>query len=221
MYESNTGSKLMNLINRVGTVFMMNMMFLVGCIPLVTIGASFSGLYSSIRFMIRKEGWFSGYREGFKTGFVRNTIGTVFGLLVAYYALDNFVPALHMMADGVELPTAIAVLVAFGALLLVDLLLITVMIPVNLYIRTDYDRWLKNTFYVIGHAPLQSVVLAALTWFPIFQALTFPADFYLTAIAYVAIYYAFVSFAGTIMLKNTLIRLKKRETEAGTLLDED
>ena len=33
-------------------------------------------------------------------------------------------------------------------LLLAVLLVLAIMVPVNLYIRTDYDRWLKNIFYL-------------------------------------------------------------------------
>lgn len=221
MNYTNTGSKVLNFINRVGTAILMNLMFLIGCLPVVTIGASWSGLYSSIRFMIRGDGWFSGYKEGFKTGFVRNTIATIFGLLVGYYALDNVLAGAAMLADGVEVSTAAVVLAAFGVLLLAVLLFLTVMIPVNLYIRTDYDRWLKNTFYLISRAPLQCLIAIVLVWFPVYQVIFQTWDFIALAMVYVAAYFILAGFVITILLKKPLIRLLEREREAGTLLDEE
>ena len=103
---TNTGSKVLNLVNKIGTFILMNMMFLIGCLPIVTIGASWSGLYSAVRFTIRGEGWFAGYKEGFKTGLLRNCLATAFGLLVGYYALNNLLPAVLMLVEGVEVTTA-------------------------------------------------------------------------------------------------------------------
>lgn len=221
MNYTNTGSKVLNLVNKIGTFILMNMMFLIGCLPIVTIGASWSGLYSAVRFTIRGEGWFAGYKEGFKTGLLRNCLATTFGLLVGYYALNNLLPAVLMLVEGVEVTTATILVVAFGVLLLAVLLVLAIMVPVNLYIRTDYDRWLKNIFYLIGHAPIQCLVATALVWFPVYQMIFPTWDFIFFAIPYVAAYFVVVGWVNTMLLKTPLIRLKERETEAGTLLDED
>ena len=221
MNESKFGAKLLNLINKIGTFILMNMMFLIGCLPIVTIGASWSGLYSAVRFTIRGESWFAGYKEGFKTGLMRNLLATGFGLAVGYYALNNLLPAIAMVVDGVEVATAMVIIVAFGLLLLAVLLFLTIMVPVNLYIRTDYDRWLKNTFYLIGHAPLQCLVSAGLMWFPVYQMIFPTWDFIFFAIPYVAAYFIVVCWVNTMLLKTPLILLKDREREEGTLMDED
>lgn len=221
MNYTNTGSKVLNFVNKIGTAILMNMMFLIGCLPIVTIGASWSGLYSAIRFMIRGEGWFAGYKEGFKTGLLRNCLATTFGLLVGSYALNNLLPAIKMLVDGVETGTAAVIAVAFGLLLLAVILFLTVMVPVNLYIRTDYDRWLKNTFYLIGRAPLHCLVAAAVAWFPVYQMVFQTWDFIFLVIGYVAAYFVLAGLIFTILLKKPLIRLKEREREAGTLLDEE
>ena len=221
MNNTNTGAKILNFINKVGTAFLINLTFVVGCLPVVTIGASWSGLYSAIRYLIRGDGWFSGYKEGFKTGFLRNTLATAFGLLVGYYALDNILVAAAMLVDGAAVATATVIAVAFGVLLLAVLFILTIMVPVNLYIRTDYDRWLKNTFYLIFHAPLQCLVAVVLFWIPVFQLIFMPLDFMLLAVVYAAIYFVLGGFVNTILLKKPLIRLLEREREAGTLLDEE
>lgn len=218
---NSSGSKLMDLINRIGTGILINLMFLIGCIPIVTIGASWCGLYSAVRYMVRGDGWFSGYKEGFKTNFIRTTFATVFGLAVGYYALDNFLPSLAMLLDGVEVGYAWVLLVVFGGLLLTVLLFLTVMVPVNIYIRTDYDRWLKNTFYLIGHAPLQCLVATALVWFPVYQAVFASVGFYFLLVGYVAAYFILAGVACTVMLKKPLIQLLRRERKAGTLLVDD
>ena len=64
-------SKVMKIVNFAGTAVMLNMLFLLACIPVVTIGPAFSGLYSGVRYMIRGDGAIRGFRDGFKTNPLR------------------------------------------------------------------------------------------------------------------------------------------------------
>lgn len=219
--QGKTLSKIMNIVDKVGTVILMNLMFLVSCIPVVTIGAAWSGLYSSIRFTIRKEGWFAGFKEGFKTCFLRNTLGTVYGLLVAGFSLNNIIVGIEMLKDNAAMSMAITLLVVFGLLLLAALLFMTAMVPINLYIRTNYDRALKNTIYLIVHAPLQILGVTALICLPVFQFIFLLGDFIVFCMIFLAVYFTLCGYVATILLKNPLIRILQKERAAGNILEED
>lgn len=218
--QGKTLSKIMNIVDKVGTVILMNLMFLVSCIPVVTIGAAWSGLYSAIRYTIRQEGWFAGFKEGFKTCFLRNTLGTVYALLIGWFSLNNMIVAVEVLKDNVEVTMAITLLVAFGLLLLAALLFVTVMVPINLYIRTNYDRALKNTVYLIAHAPLQALGVTVLVWFPVFQFLFILGDFITFAMIFLVAYFTLCGYIATILLKKPLIRVLKRERAAGNILED-
>ncbi len=213
-------SKLMQLINKVGGVLLINLAFLVCCLPIVTIGPAWSGLYGAVRYMIRQEDWFDGFKMGFKKRFLRNLVGTVVGLLVSYYMLDNLLAAAAMLGDGVEVTMAVIMVVFAGVILLGALLFITVMVLVNMYIPTEMNQWLENTWYLIFHAPLQSLAAVVLVWFPVAQLVFFPSDVLVFAMVYVAAYFAMAGFAVTILLKKPLIRLLEREREAQRIIEE-
>ena len=72
--KQNWTEKLFNVITLAGTVILMNLMFLIACIPIVTIGPAWCGLMSSVRYNIRGESWFKGFKVGFCTRFWRSLI---------------------------------------------------------------------------------------------------------------------------------------------------
>ena len=72
--KQNWTDKLFNVITLAGTVILMNLMFLIACIPIVTIGPAWCGLMSSVRYNIRGESWFKGFKVGFCTRFWRSLI---------------------------------------------------------------------------------------------------------------------------------------------------
>lgn len=211
-----TVSKIMGYVNKAGIAVLMNLLFLVSCIPLVTIGAAWSGLYGAVRYTIRGESWFEGYKTGFKTKFLRNTLTWVIGVLVGYYVLDNVVVCVNLLLaplEGVAIGSVIGMLSFSGILLLLIALFLTGMIPVNLYIPTVNDRWLKNTWRMIFTSPLQILGAAVLMWLPVVLLLFFPGILFELLLVFIAIYFVMAIFLMTILLKNPLIRVLQRERE--------
>ena len=217
MNDDSILSKLMRLINKAGTVVLQNLVFLISCIPVVTIGAAWSGIYSCIRFQIRKDSWFEGFKTGFKTHFLRNTIAWLICLAVSYTALDMTLVLAGYLAEGgrEQLGSVIALLVGSGLVLLIALVYSTVMIPVSLYIPGDVNSWLKNTWDLIFHAPLQALGCTVLTWLPMVLLLFFTEIAGLLLIVFLAVYFVLTTLVMTILLKNPLIRIlqKVRQSE--------
>lgn len=210
--KENKMSKVMNVVNMIGSAILMNLMFLVSCLPIVTIGAAWSGLYSAVRFNIRGEGWFTGFKLGFKTRFWRNTLVWTGGLALIYGALDQVLNYASYVAHEPEnLVGGIIMLMLAGLFLLVALLFTTAMIPVNLYIPTELNRWLQNTWYLVFHAPLYVLGTAALIWAPIALVLFWPEIAIMLLVVFLAAYYALVAVAGTVLLKDGLVELLLRE----------
>ena len=56
-HEEPKESKIMKLVNLAGTAIMVNLLFLLACIPVVTIGQAFSALLTAIRYQIRGDRW--------------------------------------------------------------------------------------------------------------------------------------------------------------------
>ena len=205
-------SKIMNIVNMLGTGILMNLAFLVCCIPVVTIGHAWCGLYSSIRYNIKGEGWWEGFKEGLKTRPLRNILAWALGLMVGYFALNNFLFSVNTLVEGSpDLVSSIVTLVISGVFTLGAMVFTAVMIPVNLYIPTDAERWLRNTWFVILRAPLQALGVAALVWAPVMLALFATDIAYMLLIVFVASYFTLAGVGATIMLKMPLIQLLLRE----------
>lgn len=215
MKDNSFLSKLMGFINKAGTVVLQNLLFLACCIPVITIGAAWSGLYSTIRFQIRKDSWFDGFKEGFKTHFLWNTVAWVICLLSGYMALDNVLYYAEYLADGqtAQLGSVIFQLAGSGLFLLAVLLFVTAMIPVSLYIPGDVNDWLKNTWSLIFHAPLQVLGCAVLMWLPVGLALFLTQYLIPTALIFIAAYFVLAALVMTILLKDPLIRILNKSKQ--------
>ena len=80
--------KLHSILNKMGTMALMNAMYLIACIPIVTIGPAWNGLLTAIRYHVRGDKWFAGFKFGFKTRFWRSFLSFNIMLLPILY----FVP---------------------------------------------------------------------------------------------------------------------------------
>lgn len=207
-----SGSKIMNIINKVGNAIMLNLLFLISCVPVVTIGAAWSGLYSAVRFSIRGDSWFQGYKEGFKARFGRNTLIWLADLLLVYFTLDHFLLYLEYLVEGHGTePMAVVMTGISGVMLLAGLLFLAAFIPVNLYIPTEANQTVSNSWDMVLHAPLQVLGAAALMWLPVFLALFFTGIAFQTIMVFVAAYFVVAGVVMTMLLKDPLIRILQKQ----------
>lgn len=194
---------------------MLNLLFLVSCLPVVTMGSAWSGLYGAVRYMIRGDSWFEGYREGFKNHFFRNNIGMTFGIAVALYSLNNvWVGVNSLIADPtlVSAGTIIPLVIA-GLFMLVAMLVMAAMIPVSLYFYNDISGWLSNTWDMILHYPHLVLCMAVLMWAPPVVMLCMPNYGYLALVVFVAMYFTMAGVLNTALAKKPLLRILARERE--------
>lgn len=186
---------------------MVNALFLLCCIPIVTIGQAWCGLYSAIRYAIRGDGWFSGFKAGFKTRFLRGTVAWTLCLIVIAEMTINM---LAIIGESI-------VMIALNALfLLVAMMICGALIPVNVYIPSSVSQWLKNSVNLVVYAPLQMAGVAVMMWLPVALVVLFLRygffDPFFFIMVFLLIYFSFSTLIATILLKTPLIRVKN-ETE--------
>lgn len=201
-------SKVMKVVNMAGTTIMLNLMFLIACIPVVTIGPAFSGLYSGVRYMIRKDGAAAGFWEGFKTNFVRMMItGVIFTGIMAYmcYQFNGELMAYLGLWEGVE--TTLTNVIIHGILGMLPMMLFVSLIPLNIYIPYRVTDWLKNGVNLIFMAPLWVLLSAAMGIFPVACILWMTDIAILGIMIFVAAWFSLLAFISTLFLKDSLIEL--------------
>lgn len=214
MYEKETIiDKIGKVISVAGNAIMMNLLFLVSCIPVVTAGQAFCGLLSAIRYNIRGDKWFTGFKTGFKTRFWRGTIAWCAMLLIDYFMLRD----VHY-AFAQNLPVS---QVAAWVMFALATMLTTSLLVLNVYIPTGIGTWIRNAVNMIFKVPLELLVSAALLWLPVVLCLLWFEIFYYGALIFIAVYFTLAVLGTTMLLKNALLQYLVDARAEGTLLAEE
>ena len=100
----NTEPKWKQILHVTSNAATVNFLFLLCCIPIVTIGQAWCGLYSAIRYAIRGDGWFSGFKAGIKTRFLRGVIAWTVCMAVDLYMAANVITMAYYKVDGYIVP---------------------------------------------------------------------------------------------------------------------
>lgn len=192
--------KLGSIINLAGTAVMMNLLFLVSCLGVVTVGQAWCGLLSAIRYNIRGESWFAGFKKGFKTRFWRGTILWTVGGLLCFVFLRDINNALYFNSTGV-LPFSCFMLAFVGALIQSGLLL-------NVYIYTDVNNWLKNTVNLLFKGLIPMVLVAGFFWLPVILLLIVDAFIvYEIIMILIFAYFVVIALVCTMVMKPRLTQI--------------
>jgi len=156
---------------KVGNVFLINILWLVCCIPVITVGASCAAMYRAI-FDLRegKEGCVKNFFRGFKASFSLATkvwlvLAAVLGVI---YLIPQVVGILQLQI--VSLITAGAL---FAAMMLLWLLMVCVF-PLTAYFDTTLKKTLRNAAFIavrhgkksIGSAVICAIPLGVLMFVP-------------------------------------------------------
>lgn len=200
-------------INRAGTALMMNLLFLLACLPIVTIGQAWHGLMSALRYNIRGESWFKGFQKGYKTRFLRGTVAWSLLLVLVMKMLFDLV---YNLENDLLVPA-----VASAAMFALMAMLLTAFMTLNVYIPTSVGNWITNSVNMVFKAPLQLLVCAALFWAPVVMIMFWTEIAYYVSMVFVVMYFTLAAMAHTVILKDVLVDYLVQARENGTLLAEE
>jgi hypothetical protein len=196
-------SKVMKIVNFAGTAVMLNMLFLLACIPVVTIGPALSGLYSGVRYMIRGDGAVRGFWAGFRTNIVRMMIaGVIFTGIIAYFVIMINSAYNTWLTEDVfrDIPL-------YAVPAMVPMMLLCALVPLNIYIPYGVTDWLKNGVNLICKAPLWVLLTACMLAAPIACVFWLPEIAVISTICLVGFWFTVMAFVSTMFLKDGLIEL--------------
>ena len=203
-------NKVMAVINAVGEAILMNLAFLVCCIPVITIGQAWCGLYTAIGYRTRGEKWQTGFKKGFCSHFLRGTIAWMILLLpIGYMAFRTYAVWFYRT----ENPNFIVELIINGIGLLMAIGLQTNLVLANVYLPGDTMQWLENGIKMTFTAPLHTLCPLTVTWLPVVLGLFFPNLLFLTLLVFVAVFFALGALVTTVVY---LPKLKKLSAQIQT-----
>ena len=190
-------SKFMQAMSQVADLIILNVLFLISCVPLVTIGAASAALYT-VCFRIgtdREQGVFRSYFRAFRENFKQGTIlWLIFVVFLGAGIVNEF------LFYSMEGPLHYLFLL-MTALLIFGVLMYGYAFPLISQFSNTTLSTLKNAFCLsLGYLP-RSLVIAVLNLFPLALAL---ADLYLflqVGFIWAFLYFSAAAYINALLLK--------------------
>ena len=221
----NTEPKWKQILHVTSNAATVNFLFLLCCIPIVTIGPAWCALLTAVRYNIRGEGWFQGFKKGFCTRFWRSLIIWVVMAPVCLFFMNDLNNAVLFFEEvGMNAESIIACAIP-GLFFAMSAMVTISMLTLNVYIPTSVSNWIKNGVNFFRR-PVELLAAAGLFWLPLvlfrFCLVWFTADVLMTAaLVLVATYFSLAAVCGTLILKDPLIEFLIDARADGTLTAEE
>lgn len=190
-------SRFMQGLSRAVDLVLLNLVFLITCIPIFTIGSSLTALYSVVFAMgsAQEDGairtYFRSFRENFKSALV-------------IWAIDLFVTA-ALVLDLLLINRLGGVFVwftaVFGLLLILDFLSSSIVFPLLSLFDNSILGTIKNCLvFGLGQLP-RAAAVAAMWLFPVLVLWRMPLTFFYAGFAWVFIYFSVAAYLSSLLLK--------------------
>ncbi len=207
-----TESAVWKALQFAGNAIMLNVVFLAFCLPIVTIGPAFCGLYSGVRYYIRKDSWFKGFIEGFKTNVWRMMAIWVAAAAAILY-LGNDVLTIAKNFKPEFLPS----LIPISLITLLLMAFLASVIVYNVYFpRKTIDLLTEAASFTFKAFPAL-VLSAVLFWAPVAVLLVLMGFIFEFVMVFIAVYFVVVAAFSTAMLKKPLIKVLEEKRASGEL----
>lgn len=202
-------SKLMSLTNRLGELILLNFCFLLCCLPVVTIGAASSALYTvCFRFgTSREKGTVGSFFRAFWANLKQ---GIILWLILASVCLFAVYFVLVFLAQGGAIHYAY---IPFLVLLALALMVSGYAFPLLSQFENTTRQTLKNAFILsLAYLP-RSLVIAVLNILPLVLLLAVPMAFLWAGIFWVFLYFSVAAYCNTLLLRKVFAPFLPEETE--------
>ncbi len=198
-------SKLMQYLGLVADMMIVNILFLLCCIPIVTIGPALSGLYASMRQLADKEddnsnikAFFKGFKNGFAQICAANLIMMVIDGILAYTILM----CISYADSGVFVHWMYPVIAAVPVLILHSLM------PVfHSQFSCTFSQLFRNVWILMITHPLHALITGILTWLPAGLFLFAPDLFVRSSMILLTVYFSLSSYAIVLLFRKSFKKL--------------
>ena len=180
-------------------LMVLNGLWFLCSLPLVTIGPATCALYSVTLKLARDEdasavkGFFLAFRDNLKAGFLLELMALVLGVVAgvdAWFALQQ---------TGLFQTVYLVVAVIIGAVFLTFL---CYTFPLQAMFRNSLKVQIKNAFALAFVSPVKTIMLWLITLFPIAAALLLPRNI----VGILGFLYLMVGFSGPVFLNSRILR---------------
>ena len=187
-------SRAMRFLGRVSDLLFLNMLFILCCIPIFTIGAAQAGQYRAVLAMQDPDSdytWPQAFFMGFKDGFWNITIASTIMLVLIYFvAMNSF--AVIFFEQATKDTNSIVWLRLVGAA--IQMIFYSTMTLFHSRFGCKPWQLLRNGIVVSLFNPLQAIINAVLMWIPVVIFFVYTAIFLYITPLWLLGYYSIVSY---------------------------
>lgn len=194
-------SKAMRFLGRLSDLLFLNMLFIVCCIPIVTIGAAQAGQYRAVLAMQDPDSeytWSQAFFKGFKEGFLNITVASTLMLILIFVVGINAFMVIYYEQAMKDSNSIIWVCLLGAALLMIFFSSMTLF-----HSRFGCKPWqlLRNGIVISLFNPLQAIINAALMWAPLIVFLVDVSVFMYITPLWILGYYSICSYFSVRLFK--------------------
>jgi uncharacterized membrane protein YesL len=202
-------SPIMQILAKIADLMILNILYVISCLPVFTIGAATAALYDVTTRLNKDDAliW-RHYWQAFRSNFKQATLiwlvlvvvgGLLYGCAIFYWSY--------------ELPNKDLCLILLGFVAIVLLCVFSWVFP----LQARFENSMKNTLYNAllcswSYLP-RTVVIAALNGFPIFIFVFLPGIMINSVFVFSFIWFAFSAYLVTKFLRKTMDQLETLATE--------
>lgn len=228
-------STLWRIITVTGEAITLNLLFLAACLPTVifavlkvvfsnlifdllffasfiTVGPAVCGLFSALRYFLRGDGWFRGFKAGYKTNILQMMAVSLFGSAFILYMGD----IVFAIANNFE-KKALGALIPNSVILALAIAFVTSCIVYNVFFPRRLIDLLTESASFVFKAPLQLLITGVLLWAPVFVSIAYLSQVLPFVLVFMALYFSVAAAIGIGLLKEPLIKVLTKKRESGEL----
>jgi len=205
----NIDSPLMRFLTRLADMMILNIVFLITCIPVVTIGAAWTALYYVALKMVRDEegGILRSYFHAFRLNFRQATV-----LWLGVLAIGAVLVLDLMILSRIDSPFAAAMNMGIGVIAILIFLVLQYLFPLLAKFDAGVVQTLKNAcLLAVGHLPktlLMAFSAVGIVLITFYNSYTFSIGILL----WMVLGFAVMSFSNTSILVKIFDKLIVPET---------
>ena len=165
--------KLFRTLSKIGDLFILNVLWIIGCLPIVTIGVSTASMYHCCIKCVRRDRSQTGkeFWRAYKMNFKQGVLGTILCAVLLYLVLVLYNFSSYMIESGIT--GFRQVVFVFGTIVFTAIVLsfCSVFFPALSRFSMKFGQLLKLTFFMSLRYFLRGVVAGALMFVIFFAAL--------------------------------------------------
>ncbi len=204
----NPEGALFQMLSRIGDMILLNVLFLICCVPVVTIGASLAALHRMLQEIVydTDSSTVKGFFRAFRANFKQATLFWIILLIVGVSLYCDFLLIITFFS-GTE--AAKWMLILLAVLVCVVVCVASYMIPLMVRYSNTLRQHLGNAVVLAIIKLPKTIGMVLLNLLPLILFLLSPAVFMQTLIFWLVIGFAFVAFLESTMLKTVFDQLEK------------